>query len=95
MGSVVKLLDEIIAELDKKDFFVPVLPTVTPDFTGRDNELKEISEHLKTNNVLFVNGVGGIGKSTLVRKFIREISEINKIENATIICGQTLTIPLP
>ena len=72
MGSVVKLLDEIIAELDKKEFFVPVLPTVTPDFTGRDNELKEISEHLKTNNVLFVNGVGGIGKSTLVRKFIRE-----------------------
>lgn len=29
-----------------------------------------------------------------LRKFIHEISEINRIENATIFCGQTLTIPV-
>lgn len=72
MESVVKLLDDIIEELDKKEFFVPVLPPVNPDFVGRENEMKEISERLKNNNVLFINGVGGIGKSTIVRKFIRE-----------------------
>lgn len=72
MESVVKLLDEIIEELEKKEFFVPVLPPVTPDFVGRENELKEISERLKTNNVLFINGIGGIGKSTMVRRFIHE-----------------------
>ena len=29
-----------------------------------------------------------------IRKFIHEISEINRIENASIFCGQTLTIPI-
>lgn len=72
MESVAELLDNIIDELEKKEFFVPVLPPVISDFVGRENELKEISERLKANNVLFVNGVGGIGKSTLIRKFIHD-----------------------
>lgn len=72
MESVVKLMDKIIEELEKKEFFVPVLPPVTRCFVGRECELKMISEHLENNNVLFINGVGGIGKSTLVRKFIHE-----------------------
>lgn len=75
MESVVKLIDEIVEELEKKEFIVPLLPPVTPNFVGRDNELKEISKRLETNNVLFINGVGGIGKSAVVRKFIHESND--------------------
>ena len=39
-------------------------------FVGRDDELKSISESLADNFVLFITGVGGIGKSTLIRNFI-------------------------
>lgn len=72
MESVVKLIDKIVEELENKEFIIPLLPPVTPNFVGRDNELKEISKRLETNNVLFINGVGGIGKSTLIRKFIHD-----------------------
>jgi energy-converting hydrogenase A subunit M len=36
---------------------------------GREKELKDIHEHLRDNNrLLIVNGIGGIGKTTIARK---------------------------
>ena len=69
-GALTGILDGIIAELGKKDFVVPNLPPVSPTFLGRDKELGRIGESLARNRILFVTGVGGIGKSTLVRNFI-------------------------
>ncbi len=70
IGEITKLLEQLVTELYRKDYIIPVLPSVSPDFVGRDRELKDISESLKSNPVLFLTGIGGIGKSTLVRNFI-------------------------
>ena len=70
IGEVVKLLGQLVYELERKDYVVPILPSVSPDFVGRDSELKTIEESLQKNNVLYITGIGGIGKTTLVRNYI-------------------------
>jgi serine/threonine protein kinase len=67
---LVKLLEKLIYELSRKDYIIPRLPAVSPIFVGRDEEMKRISDSLADNRVLFITGIGGIGKSTLVRNFI-------------------------
>lgn len=42
IGEVVKLLERLVYELERKDYIVPTLPYVSPDFVGRDSELKTI-----------------------------------------------------
>lgn len=80
MDNVTALLEIIVSELDRKDYIIPHLPAVSPNFVGRDGELKAISESLKDNRVLFITGIDGIGKSTLVRNFIdRNKSEYDVI----------------
>lgn len=68
--QLVKLLEKLCYELSRKDYIIPLLPAVSPIFVGRENELKSISDSLANNRVLFINGIGGIGKSTLVHNYI-------------------------
>ncbi|MBQ4226395.1 MAG: serine/threonine protein kinase, partial [Oscillospiraceae bacterium] len=68
--QLTRLLENLIYELSRKDYIIPRLPAVSPIFVGRDDEMKRISESLADNRVLFITGIGGIGKSTLVRNFI-------------------------
>ncbi len=70
IGQLVSLLEKIVDEFAKKDYIIPRLPAVSPIFVGRDSEMNSISEMLSENRVLFINGIGGIGKSTLVRNYI-------------------------
>ena len=70
INDVVLILQALSAELDKREYIIPRLPAVPPCFTGRESELADISECLKNGKVLFVTGIGGIGKSALVKAFI-------------------------
>lgn len=65
-----KLLASLCDELNKKDYVIPKLPAVSPHFVGRVAEMKAITEHLNRNPVLYVTGIGGIGKSTLIRNYL-------------------------
>lgn len=49
---------------------VDTIPSVQPFFIGRDAELREIDTQLLQGGSLFVCGVGGIGKTELVKQFI-------------------------
>lgn len=75
-----KLLNSLCVELNKMDYVIPKLPSVSPYFVGRETELKAIAEHLNRNPVLYVTGIGGIGKSTLIRNYLhRSKSEYDVI----------------
>ena len=65
-----EILGKIAELLEQKNYVVPKFPAANSFFVGRNAELTEISEYLEQNNVLFITGVGGIGKSSLVKKFI-------------------------
>lgn len=45
------------------------LPSVTRHFVGRENELKEIEEQLQHEHCIFLEGIGGIGKSELAKYY--------------------------
>ncbi|MBQ8922213.1 MAG: serine/threonine protein kinase [Oscillospiraceae bacterium] len=68
--SIVKLLDALIEECSLREYIIPKLPPVSPHFVGRAQELQAVYESLKQNRTLFVTGIGGIGKSTLIRNYV-------------------------
>ncbi|MBP3798241.1 MAG: serine/threonine protein kinase [Ruminococcus sp.] len=70
IDEVTKLLGELVEVLNQKDYIIPILPSVSPDFVGRDAEIRQIVESLQKNQVLYITGVGGIGKTTLVKNYI-------------------------
>ena len=70
IDEVTKLLGALVELLNLKDYVIPILPSVSPDFVGRDTEIRQIAESLQSNHVLYLTGVGGIGKTTLVKNYI-------------------------
>lgn len=69
-AQLVKQLDKIIElSYPKEPFLKSSLPNVSGFFTGRDSEIKEIHKRLQENKVLFLSGIGGIGKSELAKHY--------------------------
>ena len=52
--------------------FTEALPEPCPHFLGRDRELAELERLLEEENKVFVSGIAGIGKSELVRAYIKK-----------------------
>ena len=48
------------------------IPAPCKHFSGRNKELEELHDILSENNKVFVNGIGGIGKSEFVKAFARD-----------------------
>ncbi|MCC7189798.1 MAG: carboxypeptidase regulatory-like domain-containing protein [Anaerolineales bacterium] len=46
----------------------PQPPAAPRDFIGRENELKTLSDSIRTNSAIVIQGPDGIGKTTLVKK---------------------------
>ena len=76
-----KLIEELIpynsVEISEKkqlrdiDRYWTIKPSVNTEFIGRKEDLEKIDEMLQKSNVtLIVNGIGGVGKSEIVRKYM-------------------------
>ena len=70
IDEVTKLLSKLTEVLNMKEYIIPILPFVSPVFIGRNEELKKMAQNLQNNRVLYVTGVGGIGKTTLLKNYI-------------------------
>jgi len=71
--ELIAILDEIIKIADPKaPYLKSGLPAVQDFFVGRENEIIEIHRLLNENNILFLNGIGGIGKSELAKHYAAE-----------------------
>lgn len=70
--ELIAKLDELIKLADPKEPYL-VSSSVRPEefFIGRDNELSAIHMHLQNSNILFLSGIGGIGKSELARNYAK------------------------
>lgn len=75
MDAIIELLSKLKNELARKEFLLTKRPYVSQFFVGREEELKALSEKIETSRIVFLTGVGGIGKSTLVRNYIEHNAE--------------------
>ena len=70
--ELIAKLDEIIKIADPKEpYLKSSLPAVQSFFVGRKDEIEEIHQKLSENNILFLKGIGGIGKSELAKQYAR------------------------
>ena len=72
MQDVIDKLEEIKKELEKENYILPSVINRIPNFVGREEELIKINEYLNEYDILFISGVGGIGKSVLAREYARK-----------------------
>lgn len=73
MEEVIGALEELVKLADIEETYL--MDTFTYNsacFVGRSDEIEEIHEKIQDNNVLFLSGIGGIGKTELAKKFISE-----------------------
>ena len=70
IGEVVKLLGRLVDVLSQKEYVIPILPYVSPNFVGRSSEIRQTAEILQSSHVLYITGIGGIGKSSLIKNYI-------------------------
>ena len=69
-------LEAIIRLADPKEPFIgKELPAVQDFFVGRETELGEIHHLLNENRVLFLCGIGGIGKSELAKQYANQYQD--------------------
>ena len=63
---------EIIARVsDVDEPFLCSTPVISKKhLVGRETELAQVKEYLEENRCIFVTGMGGIGKSSLMRKYV-------------------------
>lgn len=61
------------AESDLIGYAIPKAPMT---FVGRENEMTQMREELQKNNLLILQGPGGMGKTTLASKFFEENPDI-------------------
>ena len=61
------------AESDLIGYAIPKAPKT---FVGRENEMAQMREELQKNNLLILQGPGGMGKTTLASKFFEENPDI-------------------
>lgn len=72
MQDVITVLEALIEELQLKEYIISDTPKNTNSVIGRNEEVKTIVDTLKKQDVLFVTGVGGIGKSTILKEVCQE-----------------------
>ncbi|MCW4470216.1 HNH endonuclease [Flavobacterium sp. MFBS3-15] len=74
--EIVKLKERLIEKLkaENSSYSIEIsnhrLPKLIQDFKGRESELNELSELYKKNHIISIEGVGGMGKTQLLLKFI-------------------------
>ena len=70
IDNLIKSLDELILLADVNRVFVyDNFQYNTANFLGRSEELNKIKFMLKDNQIIFISGIGGIGKTELVKKY--------------------------
>ena len=75
MKEVIYVLEALVEELQLKEYIISEIPKATNLVIGRSDEIGIISNAIKEHEVVFVTGVGGIGKSTILKEVCRKQKE--------------------
>lgn len=69
INHVIELLNDVVEELSKKEYIITSAIRPKEFFIGRENELAELDIRLKEEKIIFLYGIGGIGKSEIAKQY--------------------------
>ena len=69
MNEVISLINDVIEELAKKEYIIESVIRPKEFFLGREEELAELDNRLSKEKVIFLCGIGGIGKSEIAKQY--------------------------
>lgn len=70
-NELAKALDELLEVVSSKaPYILSTLPIGRCKFVGRNKEINELSKAIESKQKVFISGLGGIGKSELVKRYI-------------------------
>lgn len=73
--ELVSSLDKLITITNPEKQFIISSNIISKDgFIGRDAEIQDIHSSLQQNSILFLHGIGGIGKSELAKQYANKYS---------------------
>ena len=73
MNKVIEELEQIITLANVDEYYlIDNFRYNSANFVGRNEELTEIHDALNENQVLFLSGIGGIGKTELAKRYAEE-----------------------
>ena len=83
VGRRYQSAEELIAKLDEiieianpqKPYLHKIIPYVQQHFVGRTCEIDTLHKLLSKESVVFVSGIGGIGKSELVKQYAKKYAD--------------------
>src|SRR5262249_6946535 len=75
--------DELLARIERERLLKPFRRLLSRGFLGRADTLAELHAFLlseeATSSILFLHGPGGVGKSTLLARFITEVASLETV----------------
>ncbi len=69
MQTILRILENIAQELRKKEYVLSSVVHMPQRLIGREEDLRRIQQKIEEAPILFLTGIGGIGKSTTIRAF--------------------------
>ncbi|MGN9019696.1 protein kinase domain-containing protein [Lachnospiraceae bacterium HCP1S3_C3] len=73
MQQVTEAVDELIKAADiDGTYLIDSFQYNSANFVGRDDELEEINDILEENQLVFLSGIGGIGKTELAKRYVKQ-----------------------
>lgn len=74
--ELISCLDEIIEFSIPNPYYLDKnIPSVQTGFVGRKDEIEEIHKLIEEHNILFLSGIGGIGKTELAKKYANDYQD--------------------
>lgn len=70
IDAILPLLKNLVKELSKEEWIFKSKLNKKSFFIGRQKELEDIKQALQTDDIVFVSGVAGIGKSEIVKRYV-------------------------
>lgn len=69
VDQIIEVLENVCDEVCKQEFVVSKLP-IKQNLIGRRDEMNQIETLLKQHHYVYVYGIGGIGKTSIVKQYV-------------------------
>ena len=90
IGIKIERLSEDLEKLNRPPKLSECILPTTRNFIGRENELREIDDAFDKSNIVFVAGLGGIGKSELCREYATRAKKLRGCKLAWLTFSKTI-----